>query len=303
MRGLLAFALIPSLYRRFIMTFSAKFISFFLSIASFFLTLFGLPGYATGDKVDMDKFTLTWADEFDGSSVDSAKWIGGWWDGKQSHIRRGGYWNTKLATVEDGNLHIATKYYKNGLDDGGAGWYTTQLTTQGKFEQTYGYYEVRCILPSGAGIWSAFWMMCKGVGAVDGSGRDGTEIDIYESAYFTDKNSDTVSSALHYDGYAEAHKSKTVHRTHVYGSDPYTEFNTYGLEWNKDEYIFYVNGIEAGRSSFGGVSQVPEYLLLSVEIGGDDAVPADSWCGKSIENNTSAPTDFIVDYVRVYQYK
>lgn len=53
-------------------------VSFFLAIISFFSGLFGLPTYPHGDKVDMDKFELTWADEFDGSAVDSEKWGSGW---------------------------------------------------------------------------------------------------------------------------------------------------------------------------------------------------------------------------------
>lgn len=278
--------------------------SVLLAIATLFLTIFSRPGYPTGKKVDMDKFELTWNDEFDGDSVDPEKWAGGWWPVTDTSVRRGGYWNTKLCSVTDGALHISTAYYPEGLDGGPAGWYSSQLTTQGKFEQKYGYFEVRCILPKGAGLWSAFWMMCKGVGAIDGTGEDGTEIDIFESAFYTKgREWDTVQAALHFDGYGEEHQQRQIHQTHVYGNNPYEEYNTYGLEWNEDEYIFYVNGRKCGSSKFGGVSKVPEYLLLSVEVGGDNGVPADSWCGISIENNTEPPTDYIVDYVRVYQYK
>lgn len=275
-----------------------------LAIVSFFLTLFGQPGYPAGKEVDMDKFDLVWSDEFDGDAVDGTKWSGGWWPATATSVRKGGFWNEKLCSVEDGALHIATRYYADGLDGGAPGWYSSQLTTQGRFEQKYGYFEVRCILPRGAGLWSAFWMMCKGVGAIDGSGEDGTEIDIYESAYYTKGRSwDCVQSALHFDGYGDEHQQKTVSRTHVYGNDPYENYNTYGLEWNENRYTFYINGRKCGSSTFGGVSKVPEYLLLSVEVGGENGVPADSWCGISIENNAAPPTDFIVDYVRVYQYK
>ncbi len=282
----------------------SAFISVLLAIATFFLNIFGLPGYPSPKTVDMDKFVLSWNDEFDGDAVDGTKWDAGWWPATPTSVRKGGWWNTKLCSVSDGNLHIATVYYPDGLDGGGPGWYTSQLTTQGRFEQKYGYYEVRCILPKGAGIWSAFWMMCNGVGAVDGTGEDGTEIDIYESAFYTQgKEWDTVQSALHFDGYGEEHQQKKVHQTHVYGNNPYEEYNTYGLEWNEKEYIFYINDHKCGSSKFGGVSKVPEYLLLSVEVGGENGIPADSWCGISAENNTEPPTDFIVDYVRVYQYK
>lgn len=287
------------------MAFQTKIVSIFLSVISVFLTLFGLPGYPSTKSVDMDKFELTWSDEFDGNEVDKAKWNCGWWGEGNTLVRNGGWWNSKLAEVTDGNLHIKTKYYKNGVNnDGKAGWYSTQLETQGLFEQKYGYFETRCILPKGSGLWSAFWMMCPGVFDINGNGKDGTEIDIFESAYYYDgKNSDTVSSALHFDDYGKDHKSTTVHRTHIYGNDPYEEFNTYGVEWNKDGYTFYINGKKCATSKFGGVSAVPEYLLLSVEVGGSDGIPSDSWAGPSIETNAQAPTDFIVDYVRAYQYK
>lgn len=55
-------------------------------------------------------------------------------------------------------------------------------------------------------------------------------------------------------------------------NNPYEEFNTYGLEWNEDEYIFYINGVETFRTSFGGVSQNPEYVILSVEMRGENGI-------------------------------
>ena len=276
----------------------------FLTIISFIFNLFGAPGYPTSKTVDLDNFTLVWSDEFEGDSVDYETWNAGWWGNENTMVRKGGWWNSKLASVKDGCLHIATRYYENGIDnDGNSGWYSTQLTTEKSYSQKYGYFEVRCILPEGAGLWSAFWMMCSGVSDVGQDGKDGSEIDIFESAYYSDaRYRNTVSSAVHFDGYGEAHRSKQVHQTHVYGSDPYKEFNTYGVEWNSDGYTFYINGHKCGFSNFGGVSQVPEYLLLSVEVGGDNGVPSQSWAGPSIETNNFAPTDFIVDYVRAYQY-
>ncbi|MCR5150350.1 MAG: glycoside hydrolase family 16 protein [Clostridiales bacterium] len=278
-------------------------LSVFLAALTAVMTFLGLPGFTGSEEVDMNKFVLTWSDEFDGNSVDTTKWRGGWWPATPTSVRKGGYWNTKMCDVRDGVLHISTKYLENGLDGGEAGWYSSQLTTQGLFEQQYGYFEIECILPKGAGLWSAFWMMAKGVGIVGNDGVDGTEIDIYESAFYDRLFNRCVQSALHFDGYEEYHRSKVVHKTFVTGSNPYEEFNTYSLEWNENEYIFYINGKKCGSSSFGGVSKVPEYLLLSVEVGGENGQPGKSWVGKSIDTNKFAPTDFIVNYVRAYQYK
>ena len=80
-------------------------------------------------------------------------------------------------------------------------------------------------------------------------------------------------------------------------NNPYEEFNTYALEWNESEYIFYINGKETFRTSYGGVSQNEEYLILSVEMKGENGIPSQR------ENAPAEDTQFIVDYVKVYQYK
>lgn len=283
------------------------FTSIALSIASLFCSIFGLPTYPHGKTVDMDKFELVWADEFDGNEVDPEKWqahYGNPADSMGTTFRKGSYWNKALSSVEDGALHIATKYYPDGLNGNGLpGWYTCGLDTLRTYRQAKGYFECRCILPKGVGLWSAFWIYSGDVGNIGNGGVDGAEIDIYESAYYANKRQNTVSSAIHYDGYEEFHKQKKVCWSRITGNNPYEEFNTYGLEWNDKEYIFYINGVVAGKTSFGGTSQVEEGMILSVEVGGKDAKPTESWAGPPIDTNDFEPTDFIVDYVRAYQYK
>ena len=68
-------------------------------------------------------------------------------------------------------------------------------------------------------------------------------------------------------------------------------FHNYGLLWTPEEYVFYVDGKEVWRSKAGGVSQVPEYLKLTEEIG--------DWAGDIRKANL--PDYFEVDYVRVYE--
>ena len=55
--------------------------------------------------------------------------------------------------------------------------------------------------------------------------------------------------------------------------------------------------METFRTSFGGVSQNEEYLILSVEMKGNDGIPSER------ENSPAEDAHFIVDYVKVYQYK
>ena len=287
-----------------------KFFALILTPVYMLFALIGLPTPPRGPALDWSKFdeTPTWADEFDGASLDPAKWRSchGFWG---TSVRRGGYWNMDMIEVKDGCLYINTDYMPEGIDGGPPGYYSSAIDTDGLFEQAYGYFEVRCKLPRGAGHWAAFWLMSEGVATVDGSGRDGTEIDVFESPNYwlrwVPLYGDCVTSNIHYDGYGDGHKKKNICRTSVPGN-PYDEFHTYGLEWNEDEYIIYVDGMECGRSSFGGTPRVPEFLLLSVEVdsrkGEWTGVPGVSWAG-NITWCKTLPSAFIIDYVRAYQYK
>jgi len=107
-----------------------------------------------------------------------------------------------------------------------------------------------------------------------------------------------VTSNVHIDGYGDDHEYRNVNKTTVPG-DPYEEFHTYGLLWTENSYSFYIDGIRAGVSTFGGASMVPEFMLISVEVGGENAVPGDSWSG-DIRKNDILPSEFVIDYVRVY---
>ncbi len=278
--------------------------------------LLSLPAIPQGQELNLEeRFVLTWSDEFDGNELDKSFWQTEWWVTE----RKGGYWHDDMVSVKNGNLVIKTEYFAEPLENTylekwgdiidfkeyKPGWYTGCITTNGKFEQTYGYFECRCILPKSTGMWSAFWMMNDKVEDVDGSGKDGTEVDIFESMYYKDVKwgyGDAVISGIHYDGYGEDEQGATVGKW--YANNPYEEFNTYGLEWNENEYIFYINGIETGRLSAGGVSQNPEYLILSCEVAGSNGVAyADRHGVGKMSMNPGDVAEFIVDYVRVYQYK
>lgn len=271
----------------------------FTSIIMFFCSLFGIPCYPMGENVDMDKFVSTFTEEFE-KELDRSVWSGHYQYGKTSVARKGSYWNQYLAYTENGNLIIPVTYLEDGMGGKGAGWYSAGIDTdddaENGFSQKFGYFECRCILPKGADIWSAFWLMNEGVYNEDGNGRDGTEIDIFESDCYGDYISNSISTNLHFDGYDEAHQMMGAKAFRI-ENNPYEEFNTYGLEWNEDEYIFYINGVETFRTSFGGVSQNEEYIILSVEMKGNDGNPSER------ENAPGEDTKFIVDYVKVYQYE
>lgn len=285
----------------------------FLSLVSVSLApALSLPLIPQGQQLRLDeRFTLVWSDEFEGEKIDETKWYtsqntpGLHWGA----VRNGGYWHSDMLSQRDGNLVITTKYFDKPLAGEGyaPGYYTACISTAQKHEWLYGYFECRCILPASTGMWSAFWMMNQGVFNVDNSGEDGTEVDIFESMFYKDHwwgAGDAVSSSIHYDGYNADAKGDTIGK--YFANNPYEEYNTYGLEWNENEYIFYINGVETSRLSTGGVSKNPELLILSCEVAGENGIAnADRHgTGKiSLKPENGDKAEFIVDYVRVYQYK
>lgn len=216
---------------------------------------------------------LVWQDEFEGTKLDESKWnrLG---DTK----RRDGYWIREDAYLSGhGTLLLRTRKDGDRFTCGA-------VNTQGKFEHAFGYYVARCKMPRQPGHWPAFWMMCSGVGSVGNGGRDGTEIDIVEIPWRDGK----VTMNLHWDGYGADHKKAGTSLTLPELKEGFHDF---GLLWASNEYVFYVDGKEVWRSQAGGVSQVPEYLKLTEEIG--------TWAGDI--RQAELPDYFEVDYVRVYE--
>jgi beta-glucanase (GH16 family) len=238
----------------------------------------GMAGSRTGKEFlppvpAGQQWKLIWHDEFDGKKLDESKWnrLG---DSK----RRDGYWIKDDAYLSGkGSLILRTR--KDGQR------YTCgALDTQGKFEHAFGYYVARCKLPKEEGHWPAFWLTTPGVNTVGNEGREGAEIDIVEVPWRDGR----LTSNVHWDGYGKDHKSAG---TKFSRAGVTKGWHTFGLLWLPTEYVFYVDGEETWRRSASGVSQVPEYIKLTEEIG--------TWGGEI--QKASLPDYCEVDYVRVYE--
>ncbi len=217
---------------------------------------------------------LVWSDEFDGDTLDPAKW-----EAVGDSPRRDAFWVKEDAYLDgSGNLVLRTKKDGDRYTSGA-------VRTLGRYESAYGYWEARCEFPTQPGHWPAFWLMpSKDIGSLARAGEDGTEVDIMEKPWLEDK----VQHALHWDGYGEHHQSEGK-EAEVPG-DP-RGWHTFGVHWTEKEYVFYVDGVETWRTAAGGVCRVPLYIKLTEEIG--------PWAGSIAE--AALPDYFRVDYVRVYQ--
>ncbi len=280
-------------YFKQLFTFSPKkIIAAVVAIAELFgLVLFDLPTTPRGEALDLTGYELVFEDEFNGNTLDTDVW-----QYRGSGPRRGGFNAESQVKVENGNLIMTGDYQTDGTY--GEGWYTGMI----KLKERYckGYFEIRCKCNAGGGFWSAFWIQADSpyTASVSKGGVGGAEIDIFESMNWgKGLAADGVAQTIHcagVDGVQEGFQSMRL--GDFYGNNIYEEYNTYGLEWTDDEYIFYVNGVETVRSTFGnGVSQVMEDVIVSLEI------PIEEELAK-LDKDTYR-TEFIVDYVRIYQTK
>ena len=218
------------------------------------------------------RWHLAWADEFDGKTIDPAKWeiLGDW-------KRRDGFWTQSESYLNGkGGLILRTR-------QDGDKFVCGAVRTKNRFEHRFGYWVARCKLPTQPGHWPAFWIMSDGVYKVGDAGRDGTEIDVAEFP----KRDGTYEINLHWDGYGRAHQSRGKKITEPAITNG---FHTFALFWTPTNYTFYVDGKEVWQATVGGVSQAPEYIKLSEEIG--------DWAGDI--RAAKLPDYFEVDYVRVY---
>ena len=264
------------------------------------LVIFDTPVTPYKNEIDMSKFELKWEDDFD-NGFDTKYWQGHYvYGANDTQPRDTAMWNRgQVSFTEDGCLLITAEYKENGPK--GAGYYSYGMETNPNkrydegyegYEQLYGYFEIRCILPKGAGLNPAFWLLSDGMWADDTDGGiTGAEVDVLETNTRynpMDPSFNSIVQTIHVDSYDEAHKWEN--QGEFYADDPYNKFNTYGVEWNENEYIFYINGVETARTSFGGVCQVPLYLIISLGV------------DEKVYENEYIPASMVVDYVKCYQY-
>lgn len=234
-----------------------------------------------GGKTDIPVkgYKLVWSDEFDGKTLDMTKW------GYRALGKRGKAYVVKDTVNLDGQGNLVMTTKKSGDQ-----YHTAMISTTGKYEPTFGYFECRVLLQTQIGHWSAFWLKCPTYGKEVGNpAACGAEIDIYE---YLRTFGDGVEHAVHWDGYGKDHKEDCSKTLPIPGLGK--GWHTFGLLWTETEYVFYVDGKETWRTK-NGISKRSEYIILSLEVG--------EWIGGDAGDIAKAnlPDHLYVDYVRVYQ--
>lgn len=272
-------------------------------------------GAAPSSPPSLPGWTLSWSDEFDGpngSAPDPAKWVydigwgeGGWGNGELQY-----YTNSRdNSYVQDGSLVIAAR--TDNLDStmlcgSSACKYTSaRLKTLGKFSQTYGRFEARIKIPTGNGMWPAFWTMGTDFPTTGWPGCG--EIDIMEN-WGADG---TVIAGTTHDPGSDPDNGISGEYTFSSITTVANDYHVYAMEWEANAIRFYVDGHEyhcvrtpdapasACGSIAGTVSNAPHtwpfnhpfFMLLNLAIDGSSKPTS----------TTKFPGQMFIDYVRVYK--
>jgi len=270
--------------------------SLMLVIVSFLLPLFAAACGALSPRIqptpiaELEGWNLIWHDEFDGQKINTQNWtydLGGhgWGNGEAQYYTS----RPENARLENGMLVIEARQekYENS-------YYTSaRLKTQGLQNFQYGRIEARLKVPSGKGLWPAFWMLGSNF---DGSNwPDCGEIDIME---YIGKEPDLILGTLHGPGYSGALGISAWNRQTYNIAD---DFHTYAIEWETDEIRWYYDGVQyhtVTREDVGDrewVFNQPFFIILNLAVGGHLPGP--------VGLDTVFPAQYLVDYVRVYEKK
>ncbi len=219
---------------------------------------------------------LIWNDEFDGPSLDTAKWqvesdapggdriccLG---DGLQ-------YWDPGAVGVRDGQLVLTTARRPMG----GRAYTSGAVNTLGTFSFEYGRLDIRARLPRGDGLWTAFWLLPAMGTALNYSPY---EIDMMETL-----GQDTRAI------YFFVHWQMTQRQMcAITGPDFAAGYHVYSLVWTPTALDWYVDGVRQCEVT-QGVPQQPMYLILNLAVDQTNGGPA------------QVPATMRVDYVRVWQH-
>lgn len=284
----------------------------FLAIASLLVVLLSSLSVVGADApvppLEKPGWKLTFLDDFNGPTLSDLHWYAGYRSGRKAYFKRTQHpsrWQDPNAhyVIEDGVLKLridtALPPRSNKLagcvssvqtSDHRFGATTSEYQVLDKFAQKYGWFEIRCRMPAGSGLHSAFWLLQSNPNAQEytpeGKRRrvgDGVvEIDIFEQL-----GRKTEAGRIDFN----VHFTKNGHYEYPSGVDLSKEFHVWALEWSEGRLVWYFDG-KPIRTYEGETPQEKMFILLGLYQGSN-------WVGP-MDPNMPYPRDFEIDYLRVY---
>jgi beta-glucanase (GH16 family) len=255
---------------------------------------------------DPSTWSLVWSDEFDGrpgTAPNANVWgrevgdgtvngIPGWGNSELEYYTDG---TDNVATDGLGNLKITVKKADGSLICyyGPCQYTSARLLTKNRFEVAYGRVEARIKVPSGSGLWPAFWMLGSDID--QNPWPQSGEIDIMENV---GRLPNQVFGTLHGPGYSGG---QSYGKVYDLGRPVADDYHIFAVEWQPDKIVWTIDGIpyftatpnDAFLQGKQWVYNHPFFILMNVAVGGN--------FGGEVGSATTFPQTMSVDYVRLYQ--
>lgn len=259
-------------------------------------------------------YALVWSDEFNGNGiVDAANW-----NFENGFVRNEEvqWYQTDNAFQQDGNLifegrkenpfntRLNPNYKPNSKNWKKSRQYinytASSITTRGKQSWLYGRFEIRAKVTNQTGTWPAIWTLgneCEWPynGEVDIMENYGENI-LANFAWGTNKRFKAKWDTV---------RLNTIKTFVEKDPDWLSKFHIWSMDWDENRMSIYLDGVLLndvdlnttinGKYNCSGQNPFKQkhYLLLNLALGGQ---------GGSVDN-LAFPTQYVVDYVRVYQLK
>lgn len=246
--------------------------------------------YSTPDSYQ--GWVLAWADEFDGSEINTDWWtheIGngdnGWGNNELQYYTDA----PENSRIEDGKLVIEARN-----DSWNGKQYTSaRMITKDKKEYKFSRTDIRARVPYGQGIWPALWQLGHNI---DDKGWPACgELDIME---LVGHQPSTSHATVHWGADFTQHKY-TGKGYSINGEIFYDRFHVFSLVREFNQVYFYVDDILIFEFSSKDLQGQPNpfnedyFYIFNVAIGGN-------WPGNPDET-TVFPQFMEVDYIRVFE--
>jgi beta-glucanase (GH16 family) len=265
--------------------------------------------------ISAQTWSLAWNDEFDGavhSPIDASKWQFERGDLKVNNELEFYCAPTDRAPCNpanpnafiDGHGHLVIQALRvtDQTAPSSNAWTSARLNTANNLASfRFGRIEARIELPTGPGIWPAFWSLGTDINKVDWPSCG--EMDFMESVPLSGGlGPGIVKSTIHGPGYSGGEGLGQDFRLPA-GANVTTP-HTYGVIWSPFMVQFYVDD-PANVFFIRAAQDLPAekqwvynhqfFLLLNLAVGG-----VGSWPGPPSEN-TPSPARMLIDYVRAYK--
>jgi hypothetical protein len=222
------------------------------------------------------------SDEFEAGSLDTNKWVRNmeWWKGRPPAL-----FKAENVTVSGGQLHLTLRKEPLPEPFPASGYHDySSAAVHTKDRTCYGYFEVKAQPMNSAGS-SSFWFQ------QDSVPDWATEIDVFEIGGKAPQHENKYHMNLHVFATPKERRHWSIGKDWDAPWKLAQDFHVYGLEWDKDDIKYYVDGVLVRQVQNTHWHQ-PLYLIFDSETMPD-------WFG--MPDDQDLPSTFSIEYVRAWK--